>query len=798
MKHNLIVIVVAFMSVFTMAQESKIGKAEISGIVIEKSTNKALPFASVILKDRSKKLVEGVITDDEGSYNMMEIPIGNYILEITYNGFETFSQAIEIKEIRQKLKLSPIALIEKAVSLDEVKITSEVSQVSLKLDKKVFKVGKDVLSQSGSVTDVLGNVPSVSVDPSGTVQLRGNTNVTILINGRRSGLTSFQALEQIPSDQVDRVEVITSPSARYDASGAAGIINIVMKKNTKGGLTGQLRTVVGIPDDYRLYGSFSYKTDKLNLFANAGIRYTDYEGEYTKEQTSTRNNENVHLNQREDQDRHDDGQLFYIGADYYLNKNNSVTAAFYRNQTEDTDQTRLVYEYASSNMDLDSILVTKASSKENRSYNQLEMNYTKTFDKEGRKLTFDLQYDFWDSTKKWEIQTKKEAPVVAPISTLQTRSTNKNNDIVLQSDYITPFAKHSKLEVGGKYENRHVKDGFIANELVDGMYQLLDNLDNELKYDEQIIGGYIQYGNKINKFSYLLGMRIEDTNIKIKDKEGSFNDTNSYTNVFPTASLGYAVGEKTDVQISYSKRINRPSLWQLNPFSELEDFNVRFFGNPKLRPAFTDIVELSVLQKEAKFTITPSIYYSYTTDDTQWYTNQDERGVFVSTIVNLDIEKRYGFELSASYKPIKWLSINGDFNAYHFSQEGKVGTQTLDFSDDTWYTSLNTKVKLKHGISLQSRFNYRAKRGNAQSKIKSISYLNLGASKKMFKNRGDLIFNVSNVFDSRKTREEIRGTDFFVNGVRSRNAARWSLSFVYKFNGKSVHKNRRVQRSNRN
>lgn len=799
MRQNLKALILVWFSItYTVAQQSKIGKAEVTGKIIENATNEALPFASVILKDAIQQLVEGVITNEDGVYTIMDIPVGNYSLEVTYTGFKAYSQPLEIKETRQKINLKPILLLEETVSLDEVRITTETSQVSLRLDKKVFKVGKDILSQSGSVTDVLGNVPSVAVDPSGTVQLRGNANVTILINGRRSGLTSAQALEQIPSDNVDRVEVITTPSARYDASGSAGIINIILKKNTKGGLTGQLRTVVGTPDDYRLYGSFSYKAEKFNFFANAGIRYTDYEGEYTKQQRSIRNNTTVYLDQREDQDRHDDGKLIYVGADYYLNKNNSITAAFYRNQTEDTDKTILTYGYTSATTAIDSILTTLGNSKEKRSYNQLEMNYTKTFAKEGKKLTFDLQYDFWDSTKKWNVRTQKEIPIMTPISNLRTKSTNNNNDIVLQSDFVTPFGENAKLEIGAKFENRHVTDGFIAEELVNGNYQLLDNLDNQIAYDEQIIGGYVQYGSKISKFSYLLGLRIEDTYIRIKDKEGSFNNTNTFTNLFPTLNLGYAIGENTNIQLSYSKRINRPSLWQLNPFPELEDFNARFFGNPTLKSAFTDAVELSLLQKGTKFTITPSIYYSYTTDDTQWYTNQNDDGVFVSTIINLDLEKRYGFELSASYNPLKWLSFNGDFNAYRFDQEGIAGTQKLDFSDQTWQTSLSTRIKLKHGISIQSRFNHHGERGNAQSKRKSISYVNLGASKKLFKNRGDLIFNVSNVFDSRKTRQEITGTDFFVNQMSSRNGARWSLSFVYKFNGKSGHKTRRVQQSNRN
>ena len=240
----------------------------------------------------------------------------------------------------------------------------------------------------------------------------------------------------------------------------------------KGGLTGQLRVVAGTPDDYRISGSFSYKTDKLNLFTNLGIRYTDYEGDYSKYQRTTRDGETVILNQVQDQHRHDDGKWIYFGADYYFNEKNTLTAAFYRNETEDTDVTDFIYDYSSNSAAIDSSLITNGNSKEHRSYNQLEMNYTKTFEKQGRKLTFDLQYDFWDSNMKWNIRTRKEAPVQEPLFNLRTISDDKNNDLVFQTDYITPFGEHSKFEIGGKFENRHVKDGFKGEELVNGTFSI--------------------------------------------------------------------------------------------------------------------------------------------------------------------------------------------------------------------------------------------------------------------------------------------------------------------------------------
>ncbi len=798
MTRNFITLLLVLTLWHSSAQQNKKGGASISGKLIEQATNQSLPFASIVLKDNNKQLIEGVITDENGSYILRGISVGSYNLTADYNGFKTISLPITIIKNNQKLVLETISLEQDATELNEVVVTGEISEVSLRMDKKIFKVGKDVLSQSTSVSEVLENVPSVAVDPSGAVRLRGNTNVTILINGRRSGLTSAQALEQLPSENVDRIEVITTPSARYDASGSAGIINIILKKNTKGGLTGRVGATIGYPADYRATGSLNYKADRLNLFGTLGIRYTDYEGDYSKEQQTTRANQSVFLNQVQDQHRHDDGKWIYVGADYYFNDKNTITLAFLRNQTEDTDVTDFIYDYSSATKSIDSTLITDGNSNEHRSYNQLELNYTKTFDKEDRKLTFDLQYDFWDSTMKWDVLTNKTFPITESIFNLKTTSTDKNNDIAIQTDYITPLGEKSKLELGVKLESRNVDDSFIAREFVNNAYTIIPGLDNSLSYDEQIIGAYVQYGSKLGKFSYLLGLRVEDTKVDIKNTESNFGTTNTYTDLFPTLNIGYVLSEKTNIGLNYSKRINRPSLWQLNPFSEIEDFNTRYYGNPTLKPAYTNAVEFSTLYKGDVLTLNPSIYYSHTTNTTQWYTIQNDANIFESTLINLDKETRFGVELSVSYAPLKWLSFSGDFNAYNFSQEGMVSNRSLDFNNNTWFSSLSTRIKMGMGLTFQSRFNYQGEERNAQAIDKEVWFINAGLSKKLFKNKANLSFRASNIFNTRKSKSTTTGTNFLVNEIRSRNAARWALSFTYKFDGKTSFKNRNAQRSNRN
>lgn len=782
-----------FFNIIIFGQQKEV---VISGNIVD-ATEKPLPFATAILKDDSKKLIEGVITDEKGVFSFHKILNGNYIVEIQYIGFTTVIKDVTIAKTQKKVDLGKIILKEDSKTLDEVVVEGQTSEVSLKLGKKVFRVGKDLTSQNGSATDVLNNVPSVNVSPNGAVSLRGNTNVQVMINGRRSALTQSQALEQLSADVIESVEVISNPSAKFDAAGSAGIINIILKKNRQSGLNGRIRLVAGIPDDYRAIGNLNYKTNKFNFFANAGIRYTDYEGEYFKQQTTTANNISTFLNQREDEDRHDDGQLFYFGTDFYANDKNTFTVAYYRNETKDTDITNLFYDFSVSNAITQS-LQTIGNSIEERDYNQLEANYTKTFAKKGQKLTVDFQYDFWNSEKDWHLQTDEKFPTNTEAQTvIQTKGKGNTDDIVIQADFETPLNEKSKIEIGAKFEDRAITNEFLAEELINGQFEIIDNINNQLDYKEKIVSGYAQLKSKKGKTSYQLGLRLENTDINIEASETVLNLKNKYTNLFPSATLGYEFKDNLSGQISYSKRIGRPSLWQLNPFFQLKDFTARFTGNPALNPSFTNAVELSFIYRGNKFQLNPSIYYSDTDNAFQYETVQNNEGVFIQSPVNLDNEKRYGVELSASYNPLKWLRFSGDVNAYIFEQKGVLNSQTADFSSNTWFTNLIISMKPTKTLRLQTRIFYQGAESNKQTASKPISNVNFGLQKSILNNKGSLIFNVSNVFDTRRTREQIIGENFSIYQDRSRNAQRFSLSFVYKFNQKPSDKNRRANRRNR-
>ncbi|WP_428231978.1 TonB-dependent receptor domain-containing protein [Flavobacterium sp.] len=766
---------------------------QISGTLSAEDPNEKLGYASVVLKQESL-VVETVITNDKGDFNIEGIKAGKYTVEFQFIGFQSSIIPLIVEGTKPKINLGIVHLKSDVTSLNEVVVTSETSQVSLKLDKKVFDVGKDLIAKGGSATQVLDNVPSVRVDPSGAVSLRGNGNVLILINGRKSGLTSIQGLEQIPAESIKSVEVITNPSSRYDAAGSAGIINIILKKNTKEDLNGSMTLVGGVPFDSRVLGSINYKKGKFNLFSNFGIRYTDYVGLNTRDQVTTSNGNDLFLDQREDQKRHDDGRLVYVGLDYFINDNNSITTAFYRNGTKDLDKNTLNYKFSGEGIQ-NSHIQTIGDSEENRSYNQLEFNYTKTFKKPERKFTVDFQYDFWDSTKDFNIQRRTIVPDTPDLSIINTRSHRSSDDIALQSDYVTPLSKTANFEAGVKAEHRVVSTDIAANEENQGVVQPIEGFNNGLDYKEEILAAYAQYGNKIKKFSYLLGLRTEYTNIEIKNQNtGNVLRDSTYTRLFPTVNLSYLLTEKTTAQLNYSQRINRPNLDQLNPFPELQDFNSRIFGNINLLPSLTDGVEFSVLSKLKGIVINPSIYYSKTRNNFQYFTTQNDAGIFETILVNLDNEKRFGVEVSAQYAPVKWLSLSAELNAYSFSQEGSVGTTNLDYSNETWTGTLLTQIKFPQSFTFQSKFEYQAPLSDAQTKTKSYYYLSMALGKSLFKNNGAITLSVNNVFNTRKIRETTVGNDFVVNQMTNFNAARWNLNFNYKFN---KGKNRKEHQSNR-
>ncbi|MDQ1166052.1 outer membrane beta-barrel family protein [Flavobacterium sp. SORGH_AS_0622] len=791
MKTLITSILILFISLSAVAQQ-----ADISGKVQNNITKEVIPYVTVSIQDRNSKTIAAGVTDDHGIFRFEGLPIGKMTIFFSYIGYQNYSMPLEITSGKPKIELGTISLYTDAVQLNAVEINGQKSSISLKLDKKVFEVGKDVLSQNGSAHDVLNGVPSVTVSPTGGISLRGNSGVLVLINGRQSGLTQSNSLDQIAADQIERVEVITNPSSRYDASGSAGIINIILKKNKKSGFSGQVRLVAGSPNDSRLNPSINFKSDKINIFSNFGTRSSDYVGLYTTNQSTMNNGMPNYLNHVQNEDRHDDGKLIYLGSDYYIDEHRTATAAFLKNATQDDDKTQLFYDYSSINNPKDSVLTREGKSLEKRDYNQLELNYTQTFKQPVKKWTIDLQYDWWNSDKNWNLATQRTYPDVLTYPGIRTRSIGNSKDLLIQSDFIQPIDTVSVVEIGVKTELRKVSSQFLAEQEQENIWTIYQDIDNDLNYTETISSAYAQYSNKARRFNYMLGLRTEFTKIAITDIKNTYNDDKKYNRLFPTVNLGYKF-EASTLQLNYSKRINRPSLYALYPFNELTDLNAQYIGNPDLNPSYTDVFELAFLKTWKKFTLNPSLYYQWESGYIQDFTYR-ENDIFFTTPINIQHEIRSGIELSTLYNPLKWLQVNLEMNFYHFKQKGNYKEENLDYEGKTFTGRLSTQVKLPSKFSFQGRYNFRGAQQNAQTKNNALQSLDFGLSKTLLKDKATLVFDVSNAFDLRQNKSTTADTDYYIIRNSIPNAARYRLSFVYRFNLTDPKAIRQANSANRN
>lgn len=793
MKQLIISILILFIPHFGIAQQTVI-----SGKVRDNATKEALPYATVTIQDNASKTIITGITDNNGLLRLEANLTNTITILLSYTGYQNYTRTLEITSEKSKIELGTIDLIPDAVQLKAVEITSEKSNISLKLDKKVFEVGKDVLSQNGSAHDVLNGVPSVAVSPAGAISLRGNNNVLVLINGRQSGLTQNNALDQIAADQIERIEVITNPSSRYDAAGSAGIINIILKKNKKSGFSGQVRLVAGLPNDSRLNPSINYKSDKINIFSNFSIRSSDYEGLYTTNQSTNTNGTANFMDRVQNEDRHDDGKLLYLGADYYINEHQTITAAFLKNATHDNDKTDLFYNYRSNpnSSTPDSLLTRHGKSLEKRDYSQFEFNYTRTFEQKTKKWTIDVQYDWWNSDKKWDLSTQRSLPDPVVYPSIRTRSIGNSRDFLAKSDFIQPIDSVSTLEFGIKTEIRKVSSDYLAEEQQDDNWAIYQNIDNDLNYNETITGAYTQFSDKIKAFSYMLGLRAEFTDITIKDLNNTYNEQKKYNKLFPTVNLSYKLNAST-LQLNYSKRIRRPSLYALYPFNEVTDLNAQYIGNPDLNPSYTDAFEMAFLKTWKTFTLNPSVYYQYEKNYIQDFTfRQDD--IFLTMPININYEIRRGIELSTLYNPLKWLQINAEMNFYHFKQKGNYMEKDLDYSSNNLTGRLSTQIKLPSKFSFQGRYNFLGAKRDAQTTNEALQSIDFGLSKLLLKDKATIVFDVTNAFNLRQIKNTTTGSDYVINNNIIPNAARYRLSFVYRFNLTDPKVIRQAKDANRN
>ena len=796
-KHLLIVAFFIISHSFVMGQKN-LNSILVSGKIIETQTNLPLEYATITFFSRvENKVKSGGITDLDGNFSI-PIPQGIYDVSVEYFSFENIKK-LNIN-FNQDTNLGTLKMNSDLQALDAVDIIVDKTTVEIKLDKKIYNVGRDLTIRGGSVSDVLDNIPSVSVDIEGNVALRGNGNVRILINGKPSGLVglnSTDALRQLPADAIEKVEIITSPSARYDAEGTAGILNIILRRSKILGLNGAVIINSGYPNQLGASGNINYRTGSVNIFNNSGYSYRESPGssgvkteffntEYDEDGILIQDSPNTFRNEFRTFERIRKGFNSNTGVEWYITPTTSLTTAFLATKSDNSNESF----NRSETLDLTGTIISESvrydPETELDQTTQFSVNFDKQFHGNSEhRLTFDFQV---------ENNSEDERSIIYNdgIAAERVRTIEDQKRVLIQSDFTFPINDKTRLEVGYNSRFSTNNTAYSLEFAEDDSFILDTNVSNVLVYKENVNAVYTQYGSKVkDKFSFLLGLRMEATNITISQLSSNEYSNSNYIGLFPTVNLGYEFSENQNLTIGYNRRISRPRSRFLNPFPSRSSATNLFQGNPNISPSYSNGVDIGYLNTLVKITLNSSLYYNHATDVFTYISEDtgDEvviNGESVPVIrrgpINLAEDDRLGFEFTLTYRPSKKWNMNANFNLYRSAVKGNYKGLSYDSENLGWFVRLNNKYTLPKNIEWQTRLSYSGPTVDAINRREGIFSSNMAFSKDLFKEKASITLNINDLFNTQRRNLESTTPTFYSDGYYRWRVRSYSLSFTYRFN----------------
>tara|TARA_R110002073_G_scaffold15953_3_gene62156 strand:+ start:22995 stop:25451 length:2457 start_codon:yes stop_codon:yes gene_type:complete len=793
---------------FAQLAKSKIAKPGIiTGKVIDEKTKEVLPYVNIVVRDMAKKVITGGITGDNGLFRIKDIPEGNSIIEVQYIGYKIFSRQINITSKNRNLKLGTIPLQEDSAQLDEVVVRAETSTVIQKVDRKVINVGKDLTSAGTTASELLNNVQSVSVDSqTGQISLRGNSNVRVLVDGRPTNVPAAQLLKQIPSTSIKSVELITNPSAKYNPEGMSGIINIILNKNANLGFNGSVDTGVtaGHYVRYNASTNMNYKTGKVNFFMNYGFNGGDNYNFGLVERPGVNKQDFLFVGNNE-------SHLFKFGADIYLDDKNTLSFYTNQNKSDGTNDGTTIVTIGG----VQTIIAPNAQKNENptSTYN---LNYKHDFAKKGHNLEMEATFSETDGTQflnnSNSLQTSTD-PGFKLLNYTNDITTDRKNTLI-NLDYTNPVSKKGKLELGLEYRVNETKNANVTDQeralTFDGGGNVLTTEpigNSDFSYERNIYSGYVNYGHNFGKVTMQLGARIENYEIEgIFNRQGQATQrvTDEIFTVYPSAFFTYSPSDKNQFQFSYSRRVDRPSIGQVNPIREWSTPLIVSVGNPDLIPQFTNSLELNYTRQIKGGSLSFGTFYRKINDVISQVTTADPTNPDVAQLLthtNFNDTDAYGLEFSFNYKVNKWWRINSSMDFYSQKQLGVVDftnpTPTqIEVTNEVFNARISNSIRASKNVRLQLFAMYRGPQKDIQWDIDNMWMVNLGASWTVLKGQGTINLRTNDIFRGMKFK--FNSTNPFVqNGKFQWESRTTYLGFNYRFGGgKNRAKSRRRRDSN--
>lgn len=784
--------------------------AEIKGVVVDNETDGPLEYATISLfNSQDSTLVTGVITDMQGAFSLQTKP-GKYYIVVQFMGYQSKTINVDVKNAREVVSLGKIIMYTDSALLDEIEVVAEKSTMTMALDKRVFNVGKDVSSTAGNAIEVLDNIPSVNVDVDGNVSLRGDSGVQILVDGKVSGLAGVStqdALRSLQADMIERIEVVTNPSVRYDAEGTAGIINIVLKKDKRKGFNASVDVRGGFPVQWGekffkkefpfqsgIGASLNYRFKKFNVFANYNFNYRDDISDgYSKTEYFNDNGYDPILGNHYDatqiteqftyRNRHNHGHNLRGGFDYYFTDNDIITFSAMMRRSDGHNTPSVTYH---DNFPFEGLKQFSKRTEDwfnSRPMNEFTLSYDKFFGTKENSLKASVRYFTSDDNENSEIVdsdflTEEDLLNNVPLSSIaqSTMASELQKNLQATVDFVYHYGL-SVVELGGKYTNRMINN--ITEVKEEG--EILTDYTHNFDYNQQVAALYGSYGREFGRFSGQIGLRSEFTLIDTYLKDTEEKNNQRYLNVFPTGHLNYSLTEVDQVQASYARRIRRPWYGQMAPFSSFnDDRNIRT-GNPTLRPIFTDSYEISYLRFWERGNINFTTYYRHSTDVIRQFTTV-VGDVSISRPENFGISDDYGIELVGSLDIFKWWNINGSINFFKSNTVGDWNGRHYVTDSYNTFARFVSKFRMKDICDIQITGRYMGPREEPLGYRKANYWCDFAASRDVFNKQGTISLNIRDVFGSRQHGGESWGDNFWQYSESSWSTTSVTLNFNYRIN----------------
>ena len=770
-----------------MRNMAPIGK--VIGILKDSSNRQALEFASIVLiKVRDSSVAGGSLTDEKGQFRIEDVMPGRYFIRITSIGYRQLDSKPFMLNPQESLKdFGNVWMPPSIRALKEAEIVGEKLEYVNSLDKKVYNVDKSMINAGGSVSDVLQNIPSVNVDIDGKISLRGSEQVTILIDGKPAGLTGDNRgsiLQQLPAGSIEQIEVVTNPSAKYDAEGTSGIINIKTKKDKNQGINGTITLGVGTRDKYNASLNINRRTKANNIYFNYSFRDDRRMNEGTSFRTNTYGTTTSYLLSENEGYSDNLSHNFRGGVDFYLNDYNTLG---FSGGVNDRDEARRDYLF---NVQQNSERVTisqfdrLSKTTENSGIFDGSIDYRKTFANSKRELTASANLNRNDNENTNKFNTYFPSPDPELLQRVNTGGVSYSG--VAQVDYIHPFTNY-KIESGLKASLRNNDNDQLSDRYDFDTYEW--NIDptftDRFIFNEWVYAGYLQVSGRYKLLELSGGLRAEQTFIDGDSKSADTTFTRNFLNLFPSAAVKYKISEGREIQLSYSRRVNRPRERQLNPFLSISDSLNLFQGNPGILPELTHALELGYVGTYGSTNISANLYYRNTSDNTQRFRTVDTlTNVATQTFVNYKSSENMGFELIVRNTFLKIFTTSATFTVFYNTVDA-TNVQS-DLVSDVWSGDVRGSIsaKITKQLSVQVTGNYMAPREQPQGTFKGMSGIDFGFKYDFKGGKWTLNGSLSDVFDTRNFNIDNRAVGFRLEMIRKRETRVGNLSISYRF-GKS-------------